>query len=73
VHTLEKHADDEDLVDALFVHGGHNAGALDSAPVQSYLHHIPFHRFPAAHSCARRFFVWEGLSSDEMGHRALWS
>ena len=19
---------------------------------------IPFHRFPAAHSCARRFFVW---------------
>ena len=31
---------------------------LDSAPCHSYLRLIPFHRLPAAHSCARRFFVW---------------
>ena len=30
---------------------------LDSAVSNSYLQHIPIHRFPAAHSCARRFFV----------------
>jgi len=33
---------------------------LDSKGSESYLRLIPFHRFPAAHSCARRFFVWYG-------------
>src|SRR5262249_26110106 len=31
--------------------------ALDSSGGESYLRFIPFYRFPAAHSCARRFFV----------------
>jgi len=30
---------------------------LDSPRPYSYLAFIPFHRFPAAHSCARRLFV----------------
>jgi hypothetical protein len=34
-----------------------NFRGLDSGEAESYLHDIPFHRFPAAHSCARRFFV----------------
>jgi hypothetical protein len=41
---------------------------LDSLWTESYLQLIPIHRFPAAHSCARRFFVWRGLSSEEIGH-----
>ena len=32
--------------------------ALDSSLSHSYLQLIPIHRFPAAHLCARRFFVW---------------
>jgi hypothetical protein len=58
--TLDRHADDEELVDAPFPHGRHNAAALDSAACESYLQRIPFHRFPAAHLCARRLFVWDG-------------
>jgi len=38
-------------------HASPNAAVLDSAPSHSYLPIIPIHRFPAAHSCARRFFV----------------
>jgi hypothetical protein len=30
---------------------------LDATMAPSYLQLIPIHRFPAAHSCARRFFV----------------
>ena len=34
--------------------------AVDSRSLASYLQLIPIHRFPAAHSCARRFFAWSG-------------
>ena len=41
---------------------------LDSpATWRSYFAPIPIHRFPAAHSCARRFFVWMGLSKRRDG------
>jgi hypothetical protein len=33
---------------------------LDSGRANSYLQLIPINRFPAAHSCARRFFAWQG-------------
>jgi hypothetical protein len=68
VDALEKHADDEDLVYPLFLHARVNArvqskgqGSLDSVPPHSYLHSIPINRFPAAHPCARRFFVFSGV------------
>jgi hypothetical protein len=69
----------EGLIEGAFLARTHNAAAiaafrtLDESKCQSYLQLIPFHRFPAAHSCARRFFVWKGVSSDEIGHFALWS
>ena len=40
---------------------------LDSTALYSYLRNIPINRFPAAHSCARRFFVCTGVTSEEMG------
>jgi hypothetical protein len=43
------------------------AAALDSAALYSYLQLIPINRFPAAHSCVRRFFACDGVTSEEMG------
>ncbi len=43
-------------------------GCLTQARTNSYLQLIPINRFPAAHSCARRFFVWSGAHlATEMG------
>src|SRR3954467_6871311 len=45
------------------------SATLDSLRAHSYLQLIPFNRFPAAHSCARRFFVWRGFLATRWGGR----